>query len=684
MDQTASAFANQATGCQQGFGRGHVHSSIAQAHDIDACQSPMGSRLLTAAQQWLCVGLLLLLAVTADASRRYVPMGVYIQQAELIVLADVQESDYRSVELSVKRVLKGDKDYQGKHINMVKGGGLWASTEVSIPEGKNVAILFKPNWRQSEMKFWPITEVYVDDEIPPLKKLIKLLRKGDERQRIKQLIKWFPTAHYEIQQQLFEALEHRTNQASFDLFYPAFEAMVTDDDHYDLMRLVEESNDPQAVPFMIQLLDHASEDVREDAAHALFYHYPGFAGIAEAFERHWDDLSIRDYTQPYLAARYRHPKYQQPDVEPTPWQQAQKLTQAGQHQAASVIYLEYMQQANVFGSQVRYATEALPGISAAGRQLLVEQIFQTESDSAEQNQRNALALIALINQGDWSIDEVQGVLLQLLQVNHGDHRVFPKLVLTIKKLGGELVTAAVESLIEQVPNQPPGTIRPQLGLAYLAADPIYAEQTAIDGQRRSFRWSKAANFRAVMQAEDPTGELIALVHSLGPSNTPGWVEWLLVHLAAHDDPRVVPALLEYWRNRQHYGSHQIMPDVLLHRQDERLNGMLIEMLSEVNEAWTMYTVTELIIQRMQEQALPHLRRIIKRQLPGNQGLAFRALGRLGAKQDLDLLRQFCDMNDDQIKQNSVACEALRLLRKKHGFDAQGKIIKTNHMTPLDD
>ncbi len=450
------------------------------------------------------------------------------------------------------------------------------------------------------------------------------------------------------------------------------------------MRLVEESNDPRAVPFFIELLSHQEQEVRSDAAHALYYQYEGHEGIAEAFEKHWDDKTIREYTRPYLAARYQHPKYQETESKTTPWHQAMALQKAGQFDAAHAIYLEYIKDTKHYGSRFYYADQIQQGMSEQTKALLAQYFLDQLPDLKRYEGDTGLKLMGLIQRVDWPAERVAPALLKLLKNEFSDSKVYPHLLILIKQQGEAVRLQAMDVLKAQLNKSIHHALYPFLGVAFLATDDEYVKLMPAGKNRHQNHWSKASTFRQIMKSKDPVEELIEFIHLLGSSNLVGWPEWLLVHLNAHEDTRITPALVKYWMDRQHYGSMDIMKDLLRNAKDDRLNTLLIEALPQVKQPWALYEVTQLIIQRMEADALPQLRQIIKKQMNGHRSLALSALGRYGSAEDVALLNGHCDLKDFKIKQSNVACDALRALKKRHGQDAQGKIIKSNKLTPLDD
>src|SRR5438046_691853 len=105
----------------------------------------------------LLIILSVLLAAVADASRIWLPMGTYIREAELIVVADTRSGTNSSETiLSVREVLKGDTKLAGQTIVLQRGGFI-STGDARVPlDVTNIGVLLPAGWK--EAKRWPVLE----------------------------------------------------------------------------------------------------------------------------------------------------------------------------------------------------------------------------------------------------------------------------------------------------------------------------------------------------------------------------------------------------------------------------------------------------------------------------------------------------------------------------------------------
>ena len=391
-----------------------------------------------------------------NASRMHRPMGHYVHEAELIVIGDTKKGENMlDLIVSVNEVVKGDTELVGQNITISTGRVMSTADAWVPPDTKQVAILFPPNWRQSDR--WPVLEAYKKPhELDALRTLVKILDIENERKRLKELEKVFFDGNPSIQGQFFTELSAIRNRGNFDVLIDLYEKL---DETYQkkLIQQIAGMYDLRGVPTLIKALSSSSKAVRVAAAHGLYYNFPGASGVAEAFEKHLETDGINWFALRYLAKRFENKKYQElSKPKETRWLKASQLEEEGKTKQAREIYFELVAD----DSEEDYSR----------RQTALKLVKDANEEELAIIRKAILPLLQSDVEGDnyiWTHEAAKilralhhpdclPALLKLLEHNEGiQEKSVQQATMAIRELGVDARQRAVEKTKEMLQTAPP-------------------------------------------------------------------------------------------------------------------------------------------------------------------------------------------------------------------------------------
>lgn len=227
----------------------------------------------------------------ADASRAHMPMGYYVRQAELILIADTEmggERGYDTV-LHVREVIQGDPKWLGQTV--VLRSLVRSTADARVPfDAKGVAVLLRPGWQEAQR--WPVLEAYQKPhELEALRILVEIYQKPEERQRLAALRDVFAQRNPVCQEQLFADFRGMQEPENFRFITEMYPSLAPKQQR-ELVNLIAQIGDLRGVPTLIEAMSSPNREVSETAAMQLGWVFPGAPGVTEAFEKALEVLRI--------------------------------------------------------------------------------------------------------------------------------------------------------------------------------------------------------------------------------------------------------------------------------------------------------------------------------------------------------------------------------------------------------
>lgn len=615
----------------------------------------------------------------ANASRRHMPMGYYIREAELIVIGDTKKGENMlDLIVSVNEVVKGDAELVGQDITISTGRIMSTADAWVPPDTKQVAILFPPNWRQSER--WPVLEAYKEPhELDALRILVKILDIENERKRLNELEKVFFDGNPSIQEQFFTELSAMRNRDNFDILIELYEKL--DETHQEkLIKQIDGMCDLRGVPTLIKALSSSSKAVRVAAVHGLYYNLPGASGVAEAFEKHLETDGINWYASRYLAKRFKNEKYQElSKPKETRWLKASQLEEEGKIKEAREIYYELV--ADNSEDDYSRRTTALKLVKDANEEELAiirKAILPLlKSDVKGDNYiwtHEAARILRALHHPD-----CLPALLKLLEHNEGiQEKSVQQATMAIRELGVDARQRAVEKIKEMLQTAPPkhptgdNPERYLLELVWLGNEKQILETKDILHTTYQRFWEYTKPLIPLNNTEDEVLLLIDLLNGPIKDSYREIRHWVVFRLGDLRDERAIPVLVNYLKsvNNMHYYGEEALKNI----SGERVEQAMIELLLD-EEQRVRGVATEVLLNLQGKRSLSILRRMVKEENFGDRQSAFIHLGHHGTLEDLEMLKPFCDFWNRGNNSIYWPCQAMVGIRERFDYDINGLIKK---------
>jgi hypothetical protein len=209
-----------------------------------------------------CLTVILLLALAGDthASRMHRPMGDYVRDAQLIVLADTRKGGERGHDrfATVREVIKGDPNPAGTEITLPLA---MSTADVRVPTpATGLALLMTHD--EAAKKQWRVLEAYAKpEEISAVRKLVEVYAIAGERKQLLALREKAVAGDPYCIDQLLSDLAKMRDPANFDLM-PKTYATLAPAHQAKLVETMARTNDSRAVPTLIEAMQSSRKSQR--------------------------------------------------------------------------------------------------------------------------------------------------------------------------------------------------------------------------------------------------------------------------------------------------------------------------------------------------------------------------------------------------------------------------------------
>ncbi len=610
-------------------------------------------------------------------------MGDYVRQAALILIVDTARGGERGFDtvLSVREVIQGDAKWENQSILLQQGPRSTADARVPTPlEG--VAVLLPKGWQKSES--WPVLEAYQKPhEIEALRLLVEVLPIPEERQRVLALRQLFSKGNPALQEQLIADFRDMQDSHNLELITewcsttePATQRKLVD--------LLAHMGDLRGVPTLIEAMLSSDQQLSQTAAHNLRWYFPGAPGVTDAFERVLEREHLARTAAQYLAVHRPSPEAKALIVaEDSPWQQAERLSQAGDPEAARTRYMVI----------VRDQKENAYTRRASARRLLAQ---ATEEDK-DQIRRALLPQLAADAAGDNYIFALDAAKI-LRALGHADclealmevfsqssftyQKAAQEATMAIRELGPEARQTAVNRLLatfDSAAEKRPSTgsvTRTMLELIWLgdSSDLQLAEQRMPASYRTT--WNRLRPLLPVAQQKDEAKFLTTLLESHLETRIAlprdAWA-WVLFRLGDLRREVSIDSLTKYVTEELDWSLTRASADALTNIGGQTVEQKMLPLLTHEDHNRVRRHAVEVLFALQGERSAVIARRMLVEKDFGLKGPAMSHLGRYGSPEDLPLLLPFCDYWKADRTTQYWAMSAVASLRDRYHYDVSGPI-----------
>jgi HEAT repeat protein len=628
----------------------------------------------------LIVAVLLTFAACAQACRLHRPMGDYVREAELIVLADTQkggEHGYDTV-ASVTKVIKGDPKLVGTKILL----GMTMSTgdaHVPVPATK-VAILLRKNWRKQ--KQWPVLEAYTKaEEIAALRTLVGIYGLPTERQRLLALGKKALAGNAYCMAQLLPDLKNMRDPDNFDVM-TALYSDLAGADQAKLVEIMASTGDPRAVPPLLKAMQSSDKKVSGIAASHLWWNFPGAPGVTEAFEKALTKKHLARRAARYLRKRRDDPALDEIKINKTretSWMRAGRL---GDTKAGRAAYLAMIED----GKESRYvrcssATKLLPNAGTAEKERIRKALLpQLLIDAGGDNYIHANQA-ARILRGLHHADCLEALLALVPRVDFLYRKAARTATLAIGELGPEARKQAVARLMEDIGS---GTKKRQnerirtlymLQLVWLGDKESLGKFENIIPESWESTWAALCPLQLLTNEKDEGTSLVRLLEK--PEGLPPIArEWVVFCLGDRKEKRAVKVLAATLSRELDWTLTRGARDALICIGGPEVENEMIKLLTHKDRNRVRPAAIEVLFRLQGDRACDLARRMLREDDFGVKDQAMTHLMNRGTVDDLALLLPYCDYWKADRSTHYWAMQAVNNIRDRYNYDVNGPVVKS--------
>jgi HEAT repeat protein len=625
---------------------------------------------------------------SAHASRRPMPMGYYIQEAELIVIADTSwdEGGRRNIVLNVHEVLKGNSEIKGERLilPMVK---IYSTADARVPvEAKDIAIVLAEDWKNIDR--WPVLEVYQDSlDIQALSTLINIYSIPQERQRLLAIQKIFPEGNPAVQKQFFTDLRDMENPDNFQIMIDWYDT-IDPSAQKKLVELIGNIADMRGVPTLIKALLSPHKEVYTAAAHKLYYNFSGAPGVEEAFEKVLHKEGVNGYASKYLSKRSNDPKFElQNKPKKTRSQRAGKLMDSGKIQEAKALYSDIVEDQNMEEYEKQDIKDYV-------RVEAVKKIIDDATD--EEKKRIREAMLPLLRR--YSAEDNYLHLLDAAKIlralNHSDC-LEPLLdilkgtspitqdsamiaTMAIRELDSKSRQKAAKYIVGMLKVAPRGTwpggnhLRYIIELIWISAWDDFKEAEDATYPNQKNYWEQVRSLLSINKSENEGDFLLNLLRQPSALSDREVRNWVFFRLGDLKYERAIPELVRYFVEE---GQEYFLTKVFINMGGEKVEEEMVKLLTHPDHNRVRRQAVEVLSRLQKARCLPLLRRMIKEDDFGLKFSAIAEIGHVGEPEDIDLLQPFTDYWKADRTTHYHAVSAVAEIRNRYDYDMNGPIEK---------
>ena len=618
------------------------------------------------------------------ASRNPQPMIKNIRESSLIVIADTQigKQGALSYTIRVSEVIKGDKSYAGKDIELGRSG-LLSTADVWLPPDKNgIAVMFSAVEPDENWEWRHLLEVYDEAaQVEALKSLIDVAAITDERKRILSLQNLFSTGSIELQISAFAEFEAIQDPQNFALLTEWCSKL---DNKYKPKLITLMSSrilDRRCVPVLIEALSSTELKVRSAAARGLYFNFPGAPGIAEAFDTHLQTEGVSRLAAEYMAMRFENAKYAELAKPKTSrWLRADRLEEQNEIEKARDLYFELIADETEEDSTRRSAAQKLipnskPSDLERMRNILLPLLEQNVSID---NHIFVLDTVQILR-GLRHPDCLPALIEVFQRQGFGYDSSMREATLAIYELGEDARAEATQKILAIIGDRSQRysyreRIWHLLALVWLASkSEINQAQKLMDSNYRH-QWADVEFMTGLNSARDETGFLIdCLGQTLKDDrlNNPEVRDWIIFRIGELKDPRGIPLLIEHLKKGIWAES---LVDALVSIGGAKTEQAVVKILKHPNKQ-VRATATNILCKLKGADAMPLCRRILTEENFGSKGDVLFPMAHHGTVEDLALLEKVCNYWAGDRSLTTNGGSAMAEIRRRYHHDLNGPIKK---------
>jgi HEAT repeat protein len=648
--------------------------------------------------------LIALLGATGEvwASRLHRPLGDYVREAAVIVIADTKRGGAYGGDtiLTVTEVLKGAPKLLGQEIVF----GMELSTaDARVPApSKGLAVMLAADW-QEKTNHWPVIEACnTPEQVAAVRVFIAVYGEATERQRLVALEARALAGDAVCLDQLLSDLRGMREPGNFDLMtdlYPKLQPKT----QVQLVEIMANTGDLRVVPVLLRAMQSTNEEVSMRAASALRFHYPGARGVTEAFTALLEDKSpLGNMAVQYLAP-YRADLTSRAEEWTTPWIRADRQWATNRPAARAALLALIVDPQGLASAYtnaqpaLKAAPKALAGVSDYARTLAALKLLPEATPAERDQMRQALLpmLTAKAQGGDYIEAETAAQILRGL--NHPDclpallalitrtgfvyQQATQTAVFAIRELGPEACEEGFTRLLEGLQPVPQQLEQSDLLDGYLLAMIWLGNRTAWNQvterlpEAHRAAWQRLAPLRSLAEQQDEVAFMIERLRA--PGELPAMARaWLVTRLGELKDPRAVPILIDLLvqeTNDYHIGVAltTTLPQINGRQAEEALTKLLTHPDRHVVRA----RAVEALFVMLGERGLPLARRMLQEKDFGSPQAALGQLGQFGTAEDFALVAPWCDYWRADRTLQYWGMQAMCRMRERCGYNINGPIQK---------
>jgi len=631
---------------------------------------------------WLRLGFLLVLlsALVAKASRMWHPMGKFIGDAELIVVADTQQhkSSPLDIVVSIREVLKGDPKMFGQTVSLSHGRRLSTQDAYLPPHTSGVGILLPAGWVETNR--WPVLEAYVQpEEVEALRILVPICAIKNERDRLLALRSTFAGHNRICEQEMFAQLQDMRFSSNYDVLTNLF-ATLTLSNQIKLVESAERIGDLRGVPMLISAAASADTNLSSSAIQALEWIFPGAPGVTAAFEHALGRKHLERRAAIYLAERRSDPNLKRIAAgKETLWSKAHLLLESKQTNDARKVYLQILNDETERYRMRVYAAHLLIGeASDADKEQIREALLPLLAAQHEADDYLVAGQIAEILRRLHHPDCVPALLRILPLTDWTGREATWNSIMAIRELGRNEREKAAVQLIESLKTPPPKTVvgsnpdRYPLELLWIGTERGFMEAEAVMDAQYASSWKSMTALRALDGANDEGAFLLSQLSP--PAHLPSEaLVWIIFRLGELKDQRAVPILVRFLTNESDWMLEKSAKDALVAIGGVQVEEALMKLLTR-DENRVRENATEALLSAMGNIRAAELsRKVLTENDFGSKRPAYMALERFGTIDDLPLLGRLSDFWTGDRPNHYWALTALCSVRQRCKYDLAGPI-----------
>ncbi len=620
-----------------------------------------------------CLTLLCGAAPRAHAfSRSYRPIGDYVRESPLVIIADISTSDAPPFDttLEVRETLKGDAK-PGERLAIPLGITRW----VVPAQAQNVAVVMAPDWRcGARGNGLLVSEVYqTPDQIAAVRALVEVYRAPGERARLRALRALAGQGNAFLDEQLVADLSRMRERANFEIALAGYARLQTSD-QVKLIQLFGTIGDARALPLLLGALDAPEPQIWRAAAAVLTRRFPDAPGVSESLRKWLPDSARRPLVLGYLARR--DPTLKLPAVTPTNWMRAEKSLQDGDLAAARAAFF----------AVVDADAESKYGFSTIWAAQKLVPLVQTETDKTRL--RRALWARLQTNSDYSSVTQIIE-LLRALPAPENVAALLPKLspptdelsvflwhqparaaTFALLELGAGARQRGAASVGETLRTR--GKISDEQAaiavceLAWLADDATWKNAAQIAPKIAS-RIATLQPLRDAAQSKDPARALAALL----PDTQNRWQNhadlWIIARLGELGDPIAVEPLLAELKRAPYAGRDQEFKRALLQIGGDKARDGALELLGFPEPSQRALGL-DVLSQLPGYDARPLLLKTLAGDDQDDKIQGIFLLGYVGTPEDLPVLEKLADFWTTDLAYQRSATDAIAGIRLRYELE----------------